>query len=179
MTLPRKVCNYETKSENTSSKNALKHPPKCLSPVQLPKSFSPALFHSFAPATSNAISNTNTIQTFLQQESAGVAMLFFFAFLAVLVTIWVTSLGLCRNIAQSRRRTKCTLKKIRTVIFFSLTEGSLPDPTPTPPNTPKRARNRPKRTRKGPKRTQNGPKSSSLGWDGRGVCRDGGVVWAL
>ena len=62
------------------------------------------------------------------------------------------------------------------MIFFSLTQAPLPDPTLTPPNTPKRTRNRaetdpngPIRTRKGPKRTRNGPKSSSLGWDGRGV----------
>ena len=70
------------------------------------------------------------------------------------------------------------------VIFLSLTEASLPDPTPTPPMDPKRTRNRPetdpntpigKRTRNGPKRTRNGPKSSSLGWDGRAVCRDGGA----
>ena len=37
----------------------------------------------------------------------------------------------------------------RVVIFFSLTEAPLPDPTPTPPNTPKRETdpNRPKRQR--------------------------------
>ena len=29
------------------------------------------------------------------------------------------------------------------VVFFSLTEAPLPDPTPTPPNTPKRTRNKP------------------------------------
>ena len=62
-----------------------------------------------------------------------------------------------------------------------------PDPTPTSPNTPKWTRNGPetdpkwtqtdmKRTQNGPKRTQNGPKSRSLGWDGRGVCRDWGGV---
>ena len=74
-----------------------------------------------------------------------------------------------------------TLKHSWVVIFFSLTEAPLPDPTPTPPNTPKRTRNRPetepngaKRSRNGAKRSRNGPKSSFLGWDGRGVCRGGG-----
>ena len=66
-------------------------------------------------------------------------------------------------------------------IFSFLTEAPLPDPTLTPPNTPKRTRNRPetepngaKQTRNGPKRSRKGPKSRPLGWDGRGVCRDGG-----
>ena len=61
------------------------------------------------------------------------------------------------------------------VIFFSLTEAPLPDPTPTPPNTPKRTRNGPetepngaKRTRTEPNGARNGPKSSPLGWDSRG-----------
>ena len=56
-----------------------------------------------------------------------------------------------------------------------------PDPTQHPKMDPKRTRNRPetdpngpKRTRNGPKRTRNGPISSSLGWDPRGVRRDGG-----
>ena len=60
------------------------------------------------------------------------------------------------------------------VILISLTEAP-PRPHPTPR---KRTRNGsgtdPKRTRNGPKRTRNGPKSSSLGWDGRAVCREGG-----
>ena len=47
----------ETKSETKSSKTAPKSPRKMVSPVQLPKSFSPALFHSFASAISNAISS--------------------------------------------------------------------------------------------------------------------------
>ena len=46
--LPRNVLNsktkVETKNETKSLKNALKGPRKSLSPVQLPKSFSPALF---------------------------------------------------------------------------------------------------------------------------------------
>ena len=65
---------------------------------------------------------------------------------------------------------KQALSASRDVIIsshISLTEAPLPDPTPTPPNTLKRTRN-------GAKRTRNGPKSSSLWWDGRGVCRDGG-----
>ena len=45
------------------------------------------------------------------------------------------------------------------VIFFSLTEAPLPDPTPTPPNGPE----------KDPK-DPNGPKSSHLGWDGQAVA---------
>ena len=40
----------------------------------LSKKFSPALFHSFAPAMSNAVSTTIS-KLFLQQESAGVALL--------------------------------------------------------------------------------------------------------
>ena len=74
---------------------------------------------------------------------------------------------------------------INLVIFFSLTEAPLPDPTPTPPNTPKRTRNGPetdpkrsenraKRSPNGAKRSRNGPKSSFSGWDGRGVCRGRG-----
>ena len=61
----------------------------------------------------------------------------------------------------------------------------LPDPTPTPANSPKRTRNGPETDPKRsqtepngpdtePKRSRNGPKSSFLGWDGRWVCRDGG-----
>ena len=74
----------------------------------------------------------------------------------------------------------------RIVIFFSLTEAPSHRPHPTPPNTPKRTRNRPERepngperTQNRPKRTRNGPKSSSLGWDGLGVCRGGGVEGAV
>ena len=50
------------------------------------------------------------------------------------------------------------------VIFFSLTEAPLPDPTPTPPNTPKRTRNGPetdpKQTRSRPETDPNGPKGT-------------------
>ena len=61
------------------------------------------------------------------------------------------------------------------MIYISLTAAPLPDPTPTPPKTPKRTRNGAEMDPNGAKRTRNGqkPKSSSLGWDGRGVCRDG------
>ena len=72
------------------------------------------------------------------------------------------------------------------MIFFSLTEAPLPDPTQHPEKDPKRTRNRAetepngaKRSRNGAKRSRNGPKSSFSGWDGRGLCRGrvgGGVV---
>ena len=52
-----KCCNSKTLGEMKSSKNTPKRPRKCFSPVQLPKNFSPALFHSFAPKISNIISN--------------------------------------------------------------------------------------------------------------------------
>ena len=78
---------------------------------------------------------------------------------------------ICRNLKNSGVR--WALCPLCSNILF-LTEAPLPDPTPTPPNTPKRTRNGPEQTRKGRRRTQNGPKSSSLGWDGRLVCRDGG-----
>ena len=69
------------------------------------------------------------------------------------------------------------------VIFFSLTEAPLPDPTPTPPNIPKRTRNRPETD---PKRSQNGAETDLNGpemdrnqahWGGMagGVFRDGGA----
>ena len=45
---------------------APKPPRKMLCPVQRPKSFSPALFHSFAPAVSNPVSNFDFIS---QRES--------------------------------------------------------------------------------------------------------------
>ena len=77
------------------------------------------------------------------------------------------------------------------VIFFSLTKAPLPDPTPTPPNTPKRTRNGPetdsKQTRNGPETDLNGPETVRNGpemdqnqvlWGGtaRGfVGRGGGV----
>ena len=52
----------------------------------------------------------------------------------------------------------------KVVIFFSLTEAPLPDPTPTPPNTPKWTRNRPetdpKRSRNGAETEPNGAKRS-------------------
>ena len=71
------------------------------------------------------------------------------------------------------------------VIFFSLTEAPLPDPTPTPPNTPKRTRNGPKTD---PKRSQTEPNGAKTepngaemdrnqafrGGTGGGLCRGGG-----
>ena len=64
----------KTKSETQSSKNAPKRPRNSLSPVQPPKSFSPAVLHSFAPAISNMISSTIS-NFFAQRDSAGMAML--------------------------------------------------------------------------------------------------------
>ena len=46
------------------------------------------------------------------------------------------------------------------VIFFSLTEAPLPDPTPTPPNTPETD---PKRTRNRPETEPNGPETEPNG----------------
>ena len=48
-------------------------PEKCWGPVQPPKTCSPPLFHSFAPAISNT--SSNTISHFSQRESAGMAAL--------------------------------------------------------------------------------------------------------
>ena len=75
------------------------------------------------------------------------------------------------------------------VIFFSLTEAPLTDPTPTPPNTPETGpETDPERTRNGPETEPNGAERSrtepngakmdrnqalSGGTDG-GVCREGG-----
>ena len=87
--------------------------------------------------------------------------------------------------------------ELSVVIFFSLTEAPLTDPTLTPPNTPetdpKRSRNRPetepngaKRSRTEPKWSRNGAemepkwteiKPSRVGQTGGG-CRDGGG-WGL
>ena len=53
------------------------------------------------------------------------------------------------------------------VIFFCLTEAPLPDPE-TDPNGPEADRN-------GPEMDRN-QALSDWGWDGRGVCRDGGGV---
>ena len=71
------------------------------------------------------------------------------------------------------------------VIFFSLTEAPLPDPTPTPPNTPKRTRNRPetepKRSQTEPNRAETEPNGAEMyrnqafrGGTGRGFV---GVGW--
>ena len=61
--------------------------------------------------------------------------------------------------------------------ILSLTGAPLPDPAPTPPNTPKRTRNGPERTRTEPKWTEIKP--SQVGRPGGGVCRDGGGVGAV
>ena len=93
----------------------------------------------------------------------------------------------CDTIARSIARYekyRCWFSKhtnsflsVRIVKFFSLTEAPLPDPTLTPPNTPKRTRNgpetEPKRSRNGPKeptRTRNGPEIKLSG-----VGRPGGL----
>ena len=84
-------------------------------------------------------------------------------------------------------------KLIKVVIFFSLTEAPLTDPTATPPNTPemdpKRTRNRPKTEPNGAKRSRTEPngakrsqtepkwteiKPSRVGWAG-GLSGWGGV----
>ena len=64
------------------------------------------------------------------------------------------------------------------VIFFSLTEAPLPDPAPTPPNTPKRTRNG---AETDPKRSQTDPNGAEMdrnqtlsGGTAGGVCRGGG-----
>ena len=81
---------------------------------------------------------------------------------------------------------------------MSLTEAPLTDPTPTPPNTPKRTRNGPKKSRNGPKRTQADPKRTqanlkgtdiklsgvgrpggSSGWGGVGVVRENENNYAI
>ena len=76
-------------------------------------------------------------------------------------------------------------KESSLVIFFSLTEAPLTDPTPTPPNTPetdpKRTRNRPETEPNGAERSQTEPNGAEMdrneallgGTDG-GVCRDWG-----
>ena len=69
--LPRKDFNCKTKTETKTLKNTPKRPRKISSPVQVPKSFWPALVHSFAPAISNTISDFS----FLQRESSGMATL--------------------------------------------------------------------------------------------------------
>ena len=58
------------------------------------------------------------------------------------------------------------------VIFFPLTEAPLPDPTPTPPNTPKRTREtEPKRSRNGAEMDRN---QAFHGGTGRGFV---GMGW--
>ena len=73
------------------------------------------------------------------------------------------------------------LKQPRVVIFFSLTEAPLPDPTPTHPTPrngpeadPKQTRNGAKRSRTEPKRTEAEPKWTEI--EPSGVGRPGGFV---
>ena len=57
-----------------------------------------------------------------------------------------------------------------------------PRPHPTPRNGPEMEPNEAKRTetdRNRAKRSRNGPKSSFLGWDGQGVCWEGGGGWVF
>ena len=81
------------------------------------------------------------------------------------------------KLTRSFLRYSKILRDLRVVIFFSLTEAPLPDPTPT---HPKRTRNGPKN---GAKRTQTEPNGAEMdrhqalsGGTARGVCRDGGGV---
>ena len=55
-------------------------------------------------------------------------------------------------------------KPPRIVIFFSLTKARLPDPTPTPSNTPKRTLNGPERGLKGKNKITNPGSLSTLLW---------------
>ena len=55
-----------------------------------------------------------------------------------------------------------TYRHLRIVIFFSLTEAPLPDPTQHPETDPKQTRNRPETDPNGPKRTRNGPKRPEI-----------------
>ena len=75
------------------------------------------------------------------------------------------------------------------VIFLSLTEAPLTDPTPTPPNTPetdpKRTRNRPGTVPNEAKRSRTEPNGAEMdrnqalsGGTAGGVCRDG-EGWGL
>ena len=79
---------------------------------------------------------------------------------------------------------------LNVVIFFSLTEAPLPDPAPTPPNTPKWTRNgaetEPKQSQTEPNGAETEPNGAetdrnralSGGTAGGGVCRGGGG-WGL
>ena len=74
-------------------------------------------------------------------------------------------------------------------VFFSLTEAPLPDPAPTPPNTPKRSRNgaatEPKQSQTEPNGAETEPNGAETdrnralsGGTAGGVCRGGGG-WGL
>ena len=60
-------------------------------------------------------------------------------------------------VCNSQLASDCGCNHTRLVIFFSLTEAPLTDPTPTPPNTPE---TNPKRTRNRPETEPNGAKRS-------------------
>ena len=75
-----------------------------------------------------------------------------------------------------------SIVETRVVIFFSLTEAPLPDPTQRRETDPKQTRNRAETEPNGAetelkrsKRSRNGPKSGFSGWDGRGFVGVGGV----
>ena len=71
---------------------------------------------------------------------------------------------------RAEMSTKLKLTKVsRLVIFFSLTEAPLPDPTPTPANTPKRTRNGPKTD---PKRSQTEPNGAQTEPNGAEMDRN-------
>ena len=76
---------------------------------------------------------------------------------------------------------KSALKRVsvilRVVIFFTLTETLLPDPTPTPPNTPKRTRNQPETDPKQSQTEPNGPETEPKWTEIKlfGVGRPGGL----
>ena len=95
------------------------------------------------------------------------------------------------GIAKRKTMNEVSLSLTLLVIFFSLTEAPLTDPTPTPPNTretdPKRTRNDPKRSQtepNGAERSQTEPKWTEIkpfrvgrtggltGWGGVGLVRE-------
>ena len=70
---------------------------------------------------------------------------------------------LCDSLALSQNMPAHPTWRLIIVIFFSLTEAPLPDPTPTPPNTPKRTRNRPKTDSKRSQTEPNGAETEPNG----------------
>ena len=84
------------------------------------------------------------------------------------------TVGLLASSLHSPRRAdkKATCTNSWVVIFFSLTEAPLTNPTPTPPNTPETD---PKRTRPEPNGAEMDRNQALSGGTARGVCRGGGV----